>query len=117
MHIILWVPSILIPLVLMPLKDGLKPDTYSWGKLPFTFMQIGVFYIMIYYLYPRFFLKRKIKTYLLTVIGLCMFIAISSAYIHTWIDGRFEYANFIAGIFMKFLISIAVMAAGTSFLL
>lgn len=117
LHTILWVPSILVPLVLMPLKDGLGPDAYSLGKLPFTLMQIGVFYVMIYVLYPKFFLKRKIKTYLLTIISLCLFISIFSAYIHVWIEGRFEYPVFWAGAAVKFLIALAVMATGTSFLL
>ncbi|MBO9634998.1 MAG: histidine kinase [Chitinophagaceae bacterium] len=117
LHTILWVPSILVPLVLMPLKDGIRPDAYSLGKVPFTLMQIGVFYIMIYVLYPKFFLRKRIKTYLLAVIGLCALISILSAYIHVWIEGRFEYPSFWAGIAMKFLISIAVMATGTAFLL
>jgi two-component system, LytTR family, sensor kinase len=117
LHTILWVPSILVPLVLMPLKDGLRPDSYSLGKLPFTLMQIGVFYVMIYVLYPKFFLKRKIKTYLLTIILLCLFISFLSAYIHMWIEGRYEYPVFWAGVAVKFLIALAVMATGTSFLL
>ncbi|NML23940.1 histidine kinase [Pseudoflavitalea sp. G-6-1-2] len=118
LHTILWVPSIAIPLVLMPLKEGYRPDSYmSLGKMPFTIMQIGIFYLMVYYLYPKYFLKKKVKTYLLSIVVLCIALAVSSAYIHCAIEGKFEYQNLMAGMIMKFLIAIAVMATGTSFLL
>lgn len=118
LHTILWVPSIAIPLVLMPLKEGVRPDSYmSLGRMPFTILQIAIFYLMIYYLYPKYFLKKKIKTYLLSIIVLCALLAVSSAYIHCWIEGNWEYPHLAAGMAMKFLIAIAVMATGTSFLL
>lgn len=117
LHFLLWVPSIAIPLVLMPLKDGARPHDFSSPpKIVFTLLQIGVFYTMIYYLYPKYFLAKKIKTYLLSIVALCLAIGLITAWI-CFIWGYDDYQTIWAGTAMKFLISMAVMATGTSYLL
>lgn len=116
LHFFLWVPSIGVPLFLLPLKDATgKPEFFSISKMVFTVAQIIVFYIMVYYLYPKYFLKKQIKQYLISLTGLCILIAVFCALAAARYDVK--YTNVWVGITIKFLISMAVMATGTSYML
>lgn len=115
MHIMLWVPSIIVPIVLMPMKDGSMD--FSISKMGFTVLQIGIFYVMVYALYPRYFLQGKVKTYLLTLLGLCLANAVFSGVWHNSVEGGLIDARFFSGMAMKFFIGICVMGTGTAYLL
>lgn len=121
LHLLLWVPSILIPLVLMPLKDAgatipKAGQDASLYKGLFALAQIVLFYITVYYLYPRFFLKKKIKAYLWTIIISCFVISLFGGYTHGFY-AELTPAIFWASVGIKFCISLAVMGIGTSYLL
>jgi two-component system, LytTR family, sensor kinase len=117
LHFFLWVPSIGVPLFLIPLKDGASnPQFLSISKLVFTVAQIMVFYTMVYYLYPKYFLKKRIKEYLIILTSMCLFIAVLSAVAVAQFDTKYN-TNLWVGVTIKFLISMAVMATGTSYML
>ena len=118
LHLLLWVPSIAIPLVLMPLKDGdgISLDILAPHRCIFTFLQVILFYITVYYLYPRLFKKKRIKTYLLSITVYCLFIAFIGSWIHT-LNEPLTQTTFWAGVSMKWLISMAVMGTGTTYML
>lgn len=78
-------------------------------------MQIIVFYFMVYYLYPMYFMKKKIGKYLLTLTVLCIFISLLSAGVSHYIDH--SPTKVWVGSTIKFLTSMAVMATGTAFML
>lgn len=115
LHFFLWVPSIGIPLFLLPVKETGKPDFYSAGKLVFTCLQIIVFYFMVYYLYPKYFMKKRIGKYLLTLTGLCILLSFVSAEIYNLFNHT--ATKLWVSVTVKFLISMAVMATGTAYML
>jgi hypothetical protein len=112
-HVLCTALIVVVPIFLMPLKDD-DPKFLQWPAITFTFLQTAAFYFNAYVLYPRLLLKRRISTYILTVIGISIFLALVPGCVDFMMSGKPVYVLF-AGIVVKVFIGLFVMGTATSY--
>jgi two-component system, LytTR family, sensor kinase len=97
----------------MPLKDD-NPKFLQWPAITFTFLQTAAFYFNAYVLYPRLLLKRRIPTYIITVIAISIVLALVPGCVDFMMSGKPVIVIF-AGVVVKVFIGLFVMGTATSY--
>lgn len=117
LHVLFTTLIVLVPILLMPLKESQDPGRRNFYNIP-IFIMTGLAtiacYASAYWLYPQYLIKKKIVSYLSITIAICIGIALISG----WTTRLFAPTPtpFIwAHIITKFFILLFVMGTGTAY--
>jgi LytS/YehU family sensor histidine kinase len=117
LHVLFTALIVIVPIFLLPLKHsekGDRPDFYNLPMIVFTFLQTAAFYFNAYYLYPRLLLRKRLMSYLLSVIALCVLMAfVPDCMMLVVTSEPTEYAW--AHTTVKIFIGLFVMGTGTAY--
>jgi LytS/YehU family sensor histidine kinase len=112
LHVLFTALVVIVPVFLMPLKDSAHPDFLNIARIAFTLLQSAAFYFNAYVLYPRFLLRKKVVSYILSVIGICAAIAAIPVHAATQPVTTTVYA---AHYIVSFFIGLFVMGTATCY--
>jgi len=112
LHVLFTALVVIVPVFLMPLKDSAHPDFLNIARIVFTLLQSTAFYFNAYVLYPRFLLRKKVVSYILSVIGICAAIAAIPVHASTQPVTTTVYA---AHYIVSFFIGLFVMGTATCY--
>lgn len=96
------------------MKDTNKPNYLQWHTIIFTFLQTAGFYFNAYVLYPRLLLKKRVTTYILTVLGISILLALVPGCLMV-VSGEMPPYSIYAGIVVKIFIGLFVLGTSTSY--
>lgn len=116
-----FVLGVVIPLVVMPLKDGGDADFTNLPRIVFTLLQVPVFVFYIYYVYPRFLVRKRVSTYLTTVVLTCLLITMITTGVG-FLSGTYElypragnFPSLIPNMVAKFFTALVIAATATCY--
>ena len=114
LHILFTALIVVVPIFIMPQKDPEKPNYLNWSHMGFTLLQTAGFYITAYVLYPRFMLKKRLATYILSILALSAVFALLPGCVMVIAGEKPLYAIF-AGFVVKVFVGLFVLGTATSY--
>jgi two-component system, LytTR family, sensor kinase len=114
LHILCTALIVVVPIFIMPLKHGGKPTFLEWHTILFTTLQTAGFYFSAYYLYPRFLLKKRVVTYILSILGLSFLFSLVPGCLMV-VAGEMPLYAIFAGVVVKNFVGLFVMGTATSY--
>ncbi|WP_298735079.1 histidine kinase [uncultured Chitinophaga sp.] len=113
-HLLVLILALGIPLVILPAKNEMQPDYFNPARITFTLIQIGAFYLNVYYFFPRFLLKGQAWAYLWRILTVCAGILLLQVPLELWFPGETPRALSNV-IIIKFFASLMIIGAGTGY--
>lgn len=117
LHVLFTTLIVMVPIFLMPLKESKDPANRNFYNIPMFIMTALATiscYTSAYVLYPRFLMKRKLFSYLVLTLLICLFIALVSGYA-TNLLAEMPTPIIWAHIVTKFFVVLFVMGTGTAY--
>jgi sensor histidine kinase YesM len=114
LHVLCTALIIVVPIFIMPLKDTDKPYIVQWQTIIFTALQTAGFYFSAYLLYPRLLLKKRVASYVMSILGFSLLFALVPGCVMV-VSGEMPAYAIYAGIVVKVFIGLFVMGTATSY--